>query len=101
MDISLEFVEKKALLKVEGIISADNAYLFQEKLNEVLKSESRFLEIDFSHCRNISSTGIGKLLLFYKEFLAKNGEIEIIKSSPSVYELFVTIKLNQLFNINL
>ncbi len=101
MEIYLEFKEAKAEMRIEGIITSDNAYLFQEKLNEVLKSEVKYLEIDLAACRNISSTGIGKLLLFYKEFLNRDGEIEITKSSPSVYELFTTIKLNQLFTINL
>jgi len=101
MEILLNFNEKLATMKVDGIITSDNSYLFQEKLNEVLKSEAKRLEIDLSACRNMSSIGIGKLLLFYKEFINRNGEIEIIKSSPAVYELFTTIKLNQMININL
>lgn len=101
MEIVLNFNEKLATMKVDGIITSDNSYLFQEKLNEVLKSDAKRLEIDLSACRNMSSIGIGKLLLFYKEFINRNGEIEISKSSPAVYELFTTIKLNQLININL
>ncbi|HOD54077.1 MAG TPA: STAS domain-containing protein, partial [Candidatus Cloacimonadota bacterium] len=68
MEITLNFNEKTALMKVDGIITSDNSYIFQEKLAEVLKSDVKKLDIDLSACRNMSSIGIGKLLLFYKDF---------------------------------
>ncbi|HOE90507.1 MAG TPA: STAS domain-containing protein [Candidatus Cloacimonadota bacterium] len=101
MEIALDFTGKTALMKIDGVISSDNAYLFQEKLNSVLNSDVTKLDMDLSACRNMSSIGIGKLLIFYKDFIARNGEIEIIKSSTAVYELFNTIKLNQLISISL
>ncbi len=102
MEINIIFEEIKAKMKIDGVISSDNSYLFQEELNKVLENKSIvLLEIDLSTCRNISSSGIGKLLIFYKEFMTREGEIEISKSSPSIYELFTTIKLDQLFTINL
>lgn len=101
MDITLEFFDSIAMMKIEGVITSDNAHEFQAKLKDVLNSDVTLLELDFSLCRNISSSGIGKLLIFYKEFLNNKGEIEVIKSSPTVYELFTTIKLNQLFTVNL
>jgi anti-anti-sigma factor len=101
MEIHLTFEDKKSRMKIEGTITSDNAYQFQEKLDEVLRTDARVLELDLSACRNISSSGIGKLLIFYKVFMKKSGEIEIVKSSPSVYELLTTIKLDQLFSIKL
>jgi anti-sigma B factor antagonist len=88
-------------MKIEGILNSENAYLLQEKLTEVLNSEATLLELDLLDCRNISSTGIGKILLFYKDFITKGGEIEVVRSSNSVYELFSMLKLNQLFTVNL
>jgi len=101
MDINLRFQTDKAVMKIDGIVTSENAYMLQQKLNEVLDSGLKKLEVDLSACRNISSTGIGKILLFYKDYMNKNGELEIVKSSQSVYELLTTIKLNQLFTINL
>ncbi len=86
---------------VEGFLNSDNAGILQEKLNEVLKSEARFLDIDLFECKNISSIGIGKLLLFYKDFIGKGGEIEVVRCSDPIYELFNMLKLNQLFIVNL
>ncbi|MCK9609977.1 MAG: STAS domain-containing protein [Candidatus Cloacimonas sp.] len=101
MNIELVLNGKVAKMRIEGILNSENAYLLQEKLTEVLNSEATLLELDLLDCRNISSTGIGKILLFYKDFITKGGEIEVVRSSNSVYELFSMLKLNQLFTVNL
>jgi len=101
MNIELVLNGKVAKMKIEGILNSENAYLLQEKLTEVLNSEATLLELDLLDCRNISSTGIGKIVLFYKDFITKGGEIEVVRSSNSVYELFSMLKLNQLFTVNL
>lgn len=101
MSIDLTFSENIAVMKIEGILNSENAHLLQEKLSEVMQSNATLLELDLLDCRNISSTGIGKILLFYKDFISKGGEIEVVRSSNSVYELFGMLKLNQLFTVNL
>lgn len=101
VDVKLTYEANIAFIKIEGPINSDSSHLFGEKLDEIIASEVTLVEFDFSTCRNISSSGIGKLLLFYREFIKRDGEIEIVKSSPTVYEIFTTIKLNQLFTINL
>lgn len=101
MNIELNFNEKVASMKIDGILNSENAHILQEKLSEVMKSDALLLELDLFDCRNISSTGIGKILLFYKDFISKGGEIEVVRSSNSVYELFTMLKLNQLFTVNL
>ncbi len=101
MNIELNYNEKVASMRIEGILNSENAHILQEKLSEVMKSDATMLELDLFDCRNISSTGIGKILLFYKDFISRGGEIEVVRSSNSVYELFTMLKLNQLFTVNL
>ena len=101
MDIDLKVSENRALLSVRGSLNSDNAPQLQEKLNEVLESDIKYLDIDFFECDNISSTAIGKLLLFYKDFISKGGVMVVIRCSTPIYELFNMLKLNQLFTVNL
>ncbi len=101
MNIELAINGNVASMKIEGILNSENAHVLQEKLSEVVASKVTLLELDLFDCRNISSTGIGKILLFYKDFISRGGEIEVIRSSNSVYELFSMLKLNQLFTVNL
>lgn len=101
MNIELTYSGEVAAMKIDGILNSENAHVLQEKLTEVIKSDAKMLELDLLDCRNISSTGIGKILLFYKDFISKGGDIEVVRSSNSVYELFTMLKLNQLFTVNL
>ena len=101
MNIDLKFEDDRAVMTVEGFLNSDNAHILQDNLNQVLQSQARFLDLDLFECKNISSTGIGKLLLFYKDFIGKGGEIEVVRSSNTIYELFSMLKLNQLFIVNL
>ncbi len=101
MKIELNFNGSVASMKIDGILNSENAHILQDKLSEVMQSDATFLELDLFDCRNISSTGIGKILLFYKDFISKGGDIEVVRSSNSVYELFSMLKLNQLFTVNL
>ncbi len=101
MNIELNFEKSVAQMNIQGIITSDNSYLLQEKLNEVLAKDINLLEIDLLECRNLSSSALGKILMFYKEFIAKGGEIEVVRCSPTVYDLFSMLKLNHLFNVNL
>ncbi len=101
MTVDLKIDEGVATIKVDGILNSDNAHIMQEKLDAVLDSDAKLLELDFFDCRSISSTGIGKILLFYKDFIGRGGEIEVVRSSTTVYELFSMLKINQLFTVNL
>lgn len=99
MKIDLSFSGDVASMKIEGVLNSENAHLLQEKLSEVLQSDVTLLELDLFECRNISSTGIGKILLFYKDFIGKGGEIEVIRSG-NLYELFTMLNINQLFTVH-
>ncbi len=101
MTIDLTIDNTVAMMHIEGILNSENSHFLQQKLEEVLASDATLLELDLFDCKNISSTGIGKILLFYKDFIGRGGEIEVVRSSNSVYELFSMLKLNQLFTVNL
>jgi len=101
MDISLKFYDNKALMKIFGTVSSEEVWSLKEKLEEVLKAGVTNLDMDLSTCKSMCSSGIGKILHFYRDFQEKGGHFEIVKSSPSIYDLFTTIKLNQLFPISI
>ena len=99
LETILTLEEKKGLLKIKGMIVTENAHQFQQNLDEIKNSECRDLALDFSACRIICSTGISKLMMFCNEFAAMSGKVEIVSCSSGVYELFTTIKLDQIMPI--
>jgi len=100
VNIELTYDNRTAKLKIAGNLTPDNSNLFQEKLDEVLNSDADFLKLDLQNCQNMSSIGVGKILLFCRNFRAKGGDMEVTKCSPEIYELFNMLKLNQLFTVN-
>jgi len=99
MELILTIEGKVATLKIVGMIITENAYQLQEKLDEVLASEALDLHLDFSACRLICSKGIGRLIVFVKDYDVRGGKVEIVKCSQSVYELFKTIKFDSIMSI--
>jgi len=100
MELILTIEGNTATLKIVGMIITENAYQIGEKLDEVLKSDALEFHLDFSACRLICSKGIGRLIVFIKDYEQKGGKMDVIKCSPNVYELFKTIKFDSLMPIN-
>jgi anti-anti-sigma regulatory factor len=99
MDVVLTIEGQTALLTVNVAAVLDNVNIIEEKLMDVLVSGATRLEIDFAECGQVSSTFIGKLLAFHSNYTEKNGEIEIVKCSKLVNDLFVLIKLDKVIKV--
>lgn len=90
---------KKTHMAVSGSIDIPGAEQLKKSLTKVLESDSDEITIDFEEVNFIGSSGIGKLLLFYKNFTAKGGKIAMINLNKEITMLFKAIKLDKLFNI--
>jgi len=99
MDVKMTVEGKETLMAVSGSVDIPGAERLKKSLTKVLESESKETTIDFEEVNFIGSSGIGKLLLFYKNFTAKGGRIKIINLNKEITMLFKAIKLDKLFNI--
>ncbi len=59
----------------------------------------REVRIDFTEVTFIGSSGIGKLLLFYKNIAVHGGRLEVYGLSAAIHELFLELKLDTIFTI--
>jgi len=100
MELILTIDGTTATLKIVGMIITENAYKFGEKLDEVIQSGALEFHLDFSACRLICSKGIGRIIVFVKDYERQGGKVDITKCSPSVYELFKTIKFDSIMPIS-
>ena len=99
MDVVLTIEGQRALLVVNVGAVLDNINIIEEKLMDVMVSGATRLEIDFTECRQVSGTFIGKLMAFHSNYTEKNGEVEIVKCSKLVNDLFVLIKLDKVIKV--
>lgn len=99
MNVKLTVDGTKTLMEVSGSVDIPGAEYLKKSLTKVLESDTTETTVDFNEVSFIGSSGIGKLLLFYKNFTAKGGKISIVNLNKEITMLFKAIKLDKLFNI--
>lgn len=100
MNIKIAKEGEKAVVYLSGSIDIPGAENLKKSLTQILEDESvNEVSIDFSGVNFIGSSGIGKLLLFYKNFTSRGGKVTIVNLNKEITALFKAIKLDKLFNI--
>ena len=99
MNIKVAKEEGKTAVYLSGSVDIPGAESLKKALNQIADDNPKEVVIDFDEVNFIGSSGIGKLLLFYKKFTAKGGKVSIINLNKEISALFKAIKLDKLFNI--
>ncbi len=95
----IENSDGKMIVTLSGRVDNEGALPFQEALDKTFEVNPRSVVLDLSGIAFINSTGIGKLLLFYKRIKNRSGEIVITGINDDVHTLFKAIRLDKLIPI--
>lgn len=96
---NVEKTEDGVSVILEGRIDNEGTTIFQESLDKLFEMNPQKVVLNLSSIGFINSSGIGKLLLFYKKFKNKGGDIIITGINDDVYTLFKAIRLDKLITI--
>ncbi len=99
MEIHVNREASLTRVELSGSIDVEGAEVLKKSLGQLVGEGPREVEIDFKGVHFIGSSGIGKLLLFYKNFTAQGGKIRILHLNNDLQALFKAIRLDRLFNI--
>ena len=99
MNIKIKKDGEKTTIHLAGSIDIPGAESLKNYLNRVDYNDSEEVILDFKEVDFIGSSGIGKLLLFYKNFTSKGGKVQVVNLNKEINHLFRSIKLDKLFNI--
>ncbi len=99
MNIKTTKQETKATVYISGSIDIPGSENMKKVFHQLLEENFKEITINFEEVTFIGSSGIGKLLLFYKNMMAKGGKVNIINMNDEIIALFKSIKLDKLFNI--
>lgn len=99
MNIKVDRDGDKVTVFLSGSVDIPGAESLKKEFNSITESDPAEVCIDFDEVNFIGSSGIGKLLLFYKKFTSKGGKVSIINLNKEITALFKAIKLDKLFNI--
>lgn len=99
----MEFKKKQQgdVIKIEilGGIDNESSEELKSHFNEIMNSEFSSIELNLYNVPFITSSGIGKFLLFYKNIVAKGKKMKITMINDELFELFKSIKLDKLIPI--
>jgi anti-sigma B factor antagonist len=100
VEIDISYEGTTAKIKVSGIIDNDNAEELKKELTEITTQNIKDAILDLTMVPSITSSGIGKFLVFYKVIDSKGGAIKVQGIHSNLLKLFRSIKLDKLFEIN-
>ena len=99
MDITTKVEGNKTYIFVSGDIDIRGADKLKTSLDSIMPGDNAQFILDFAQVKFIGSSGIGKLLMAYKDLTARGGRISIINANKAIVMAFQDAKLDKLFNI--
>jgi len=85
--------------QLAGKLDEKGAELLKQQFNSLPLRQIRELTIDMTSCSYIGSSGIGKLLLFYKHLAGHDGRLHLENVPVATFQLLKELKLDTLFKI--
>ena len=100
MDIELEKNQDTVKIIIDGNIDTDGGQQLSAKFQEIMEMDDvNKVIFDLITVKTTTSSGIGKILNFFKYIDAHGGSMEINGISDSLYEQFLEIHLDRIFPI--
>lgn len=99
LQISLERVDQKIILRLNGRIDASSAPLLEKKLDCLIEEDLYFLILDFTRVHYLSSAGMRVLLSTSKKLASKNGYLLLFSIGDDVFEIIKMAGFDKILHI--
>ena len=99
MNITVSESNGKLSVKIKGDIYIDQANELLVTFNDIIEKNPKEVILDLEELQSITSSGIGKIVLLYKELQKKNGVVKIIGVNNTIMQIFKIVKLDKLVTI--
>ena len=99
MELNITRENSKVLIEIIGAVDNESADELKNHFQEIIDQDFNEAVFDLRLVPFITSSGIGKLLVFYKNSAAIGRKMRIQGINENLLELFKSIKLDKLFPI--
>ena len=99
MNITIEQIDEKQIVSLEGRIDTTNAEQFQQDIAPLMEGETPNIEIDCSGLDYTSSQGLRIFLMLQKSVNARKGKMVLKDMKPQVKEVFDITGFSNIINI--
>jgi anti-sigma B factor antagonist len=101
MDIELDRNGDSLKIVIDGNIDTDGGHKLGVSLQEAMEMDGvKSVVFDLATVRTITSSGIGKIMNFFKFMDGKKGSMSIKGISDQLYKQFMEIHLDRIFPIS-
>ncbi len=101
MDITVRKEGNDAFhIRIAGSIDTGNAEQLRTELDKIAANKPMKVVMDMSLVPTIDSSGMGKILIFYKKLDSMKSKFEIKGIQDNLYNVFKAVKLDKLFPIS-
>jgi anti-sigma B factor antagonist len=99
--VDLNIIKNNSAIHISiiGAVDNENAEELKYQFKELLQEDFQEAVFDLSYVPFITSSGIGKFLVFYKSIISRGRQMRIKGINDNLLDLFQSIKLDQLFPI--
>ena len=101
MDVATKKTGNTIYIKVTGAVDTSAAEILRSELNKVIIQKPLNVVMNLSLVSTMGSSGIGKILMFFKNLDSIKSSFEIKGIHENLYSVFKTVKLDKLFPISM
>lgn len=87
-------------LVMDGDIDEQGAEILNERFRALSKTELKGVVLDFQKVGYIGSSGIGQLILIYKNLATSGGKVRIENARKAVYDLLVELHIDKVIEVS-
>ena len=99
MKIAVSDGDGGTTVKLTGDIHTEQGDELFQGFNGIIEKNPKEVVIDLAGLKSITSSGIGKIVLLYKELNKKGGKIRIVGANETIMQIFKIVKLDKLMKI--
>jgi anti-anti-sigma factor len=101
MDVTTKVNGDTLIVKVSGAVDTSAAELLRSELNKIAGQRPKKVVMDLSMVPTMGSSGIGKILMFFKSLDSSKASFEIKGIHENLFNIFKAVKLDKLFPISM
>ena len=101
MDVTTKVNGDTLIVKVSGAVDTSAAEILRSELNKIAGQRPKKVVMDLSMVPTMGSSGIGKILMFFKSLDSSKAVFEIKGIHENLFYIFKAVKLDKLFPISM
>jgi anti-sigma B factor antagonist len=99
MKISVSEDQARTTVSLKGDIYTEQGDELHQVFNTIVDKNPKEVVIDLADLKSITSSGIGKIVLLYKNLNRHGGKIRIVGANETIMQIFKIVKLDKLMDI--